>query len=173
MTPKKPKPPTHIRDARSKRVTQLDPVEMRLLRKHDVIDQKTLRTMSDEIGSGLEARTRRFMPLLIVGVCGIAVILIVQIIDYAINRDVSAIISPRNIALANIWFFILVIWTRARQARFGRIRKVMLAHHRCPHCGYELRGLPADDSDGATLCPECGCAWKINTRTGAEDDGDD
>ena len=37
----------------------------------------------------------------------------------------------------------------------------MLQHRRCPHCGYDLRLLPDDCSDGATVCPECGCAWKL------------
>jgi transcription initiation factor TFIIIB Brf1 subunit/transcription initiation factor TFIIB len=37
----------------------------------------------------------------------------------------------------------------------------MLKHLRCPHCGYDLRGLAADPEDGATVCPECGCAWRL------------
>jgi ribosomal protein S27AE len=35
----------------------------------------------------------------------------------------------------------------------------MLEHRRCPHCGYDLRGLPDESNDGATICPECGSAW--------------
>ena len=38
---------------------------------------------------------------------------------------------------------------------------VMLQHLRCPHCGYDLRLLPTDPKDGASVCPECGCAWRL------------
>jgi hypothetical protein len=38
----------------------------------------------------------------------------------------------------------------------------MLKHRRCPHCGYDLRLLPIDSNDGATVCPECGCAWSLD-----------
>ncbi len=42
-----------------------------------------------------------------------------------------------------------------------RVRWIMLKHHRCPQCGYDIRLLPADAADGATVCPECGCAWRL------------
>ncbi|MCP3902046.1 MAG: hypothetical protein GY715_00295 [Planctomycetes bacterium] len=157
----KPKPPTHIRDARGRKVTQLDPVELRLLHRHDAIDAEALRPIADEVGSGLEERTRRFMPVLFVGVVIVAFALILQIVLYSIKGDIRAIFSPRNIALANIWFFILVLWMRAKQVRFGRIRKIMLKHRRCPHCGYDVHGLAPDEADGCTVCPECGCAWRL------------
>ena len=35
---------------------------------------------------------------------------------------------------------------------------------RCPHCGYDIRGLPTDPEDGATICPECGCAWQLDGK---------
>jgi hypothetical protein len=41
----------------------------------------------------------------------------------------------------------------------------MLKFRRCPHCGYDLRLLPADPADSATVCPECGCAWLIDDAT--------
>jgi transcription initiation factor TFIIIB Brf1 subunit/transcription initiation factor TFIIB len=41
----------------------------------------------------------------------------------------------------------------------------MLKHRRCPHCGYDIRGLPVDPQDGATVCPECGCAWELPSET--------
>ena len=37
----------------------------------------------------------------------------------------------------------------------------MLKHLRCPHCGYDIRGLPTAPEDVATECPECGCAWRL------------
>ena len=42
-----------------------------------------------------------------------------------------------------------------------KIRRAMLNHLRCPHCGYDIRGLPTDPEDGVTVCPECGCAWQL------------
>lgn len=35
----------------------------------------------------------------------------------------------------------------------------MLADGRCPRCGYEIGGVPAD-GDGCAVCPECGAAWQ-------------
>ncbi|MHC5114515.1 MAG: hypothetical protein ACYTGP_08830 [Planctomycetota bacterium] len=168
--PRPQKAPTHIRDARGRKVSQLDPVEMRLLHRHDVIDAETLRSIAAEVGTGVEERVRRFVPVLIFGVTAIAVILVIQIVDYALSGDIRALISPRNIALANIWFIILVVWTGAKQARFGRIRKAMLGHRRCPHCGYDLRGLAPEEVDGCVICPECGCAWRLDASSGAGGD---
>ena len=56
----------------------------------------------------------------------------------------------------------MMLWMVAKAVRFGRIRSIMLKHRRCPHCGYDLRMLPTDPKDGATVCPECGCAWLID-----------
>jgi uncharacterized Zn finger protein (UPF0148 family) len=39
----------------------------------------------------------------------------------------------------------------------------VLEHRHCPHCGYDIHGLPPDEADGTTLCPECGCAWRLGT----------
>ena len=44
----------------------------------------------------------------------------------------------------------------------------MLQHRRCPHCGYDLRGLPPDPHDRAVVCPECGCAWGVEAALAAE-----
>jgi hypothetical protein len=32
----------------------------------------------------------------------------------------------------------------------------------CPACGYEIGSLPAA-TDGCTVCPECGAAWRLPT----------
>jgi hypothetical protein len=49
-------------------------------------------------------------------------------------------------------------WRSGRRARAERVCATMLRHLRCPHCGYDIRGLPTAPEDGATVCPECGCA---------------
>jgi hypothetical protein len=62
-----------------------------------------------------------------------------------------------------IWICLFVLWVRTRSVRRQRIGTVMLGHLRCPHCGYDLRFLRPDPIDGATVCPECGSAWKLDT----------
>ena len=49
--------------------------------------------------------------------------------------------------------------------RMGHPAPVMLAQRRCPHCGYDLRLLPVDPEDAATIRPECGSAWKLGYQT--------
>jgi hypothetical protein len=55
-----------------------------------------------------------------------------------------------------------------RQQRMKKIRHAMLKHQHCPHCGYNLRDLPLAPSDGATICPECACAWHLDEVHGAD-----
>ena len=47
-----------IKDARGRKVAQLDPVTMRLLRQHGVIPAETLSKLADEIGVGWSKRVR-------------------------------------------------------------------------------------------------------------------
>ncbi len=50
-----------------------------------------------------------------------------------------------------------------KRKRLKEVTAAMLKHTHCPHCGYDLRLLPNDPDDCATVCPECGCAWKLCT----------
>ena len=62
-------------------------------------------------------------------------------------------------------FFVIsaiVFWRSGRRARARLVCAIMLKHLRCPSCGYDIRGLPTDAKDGATVCPECGCAWRLD-----------
>ena len=59
-----------------------------------------------------------------------------------------------------------IMWYGIKRRRFGYVAAAMLSHQRCPHCGYDLRMLPADSDDGATICPECGCAWQLGEERG-------
>ena len=38
----------------------------------------------------------------------------------------------------------------------------------CASCGYDLRLLPTDPVDGLTICPECGCGWKLDDLRSVE-----
>jgi hypothetical protein len=153
---------THIKDARGRKVTQLDPVELRLLRRHDVIDAEALRAMAGEIGSGLTDQQRKLFRVFAVALAILFLVLIIHTVDVCIHGRWLEIFDFSRVALLNMVVWPILVWVRARQVRFRKIRRVMLAHHRCPHCGYDLRGLPPDEKDGAVVCPECGCAWKVS-----------
>ncbi len=58
-----------------------------------------------------------------------------------------------------------VICFAIKRKRFDNVTEAMLKYSRCPHCGYDLRMLPVDPEDGATVCPECGCAWELPSET--------
>jgi hypothetical protein len=147
-----------IVDARGRRVAQLDPVSMHLLRRHDVIDADTLRAIAEEIGPASSRATIRWfwafqaLPILCLPFFFVWVFFIKG------GRDPVAIALWSTILaclVIGIWGFC----SSARRKRFHRVRDAMLRHGRCPHCGYNLTGLAADPEDGATVCPECGCAW--------------
>jgi hypothetical protein len=158
---------THIKDARGRKVTQLDPVELRLLRRHDIIDAEALRAMAEEIGSGLTDQQRKLARVFVVAVAIMFIVFIIHTIDVCIRGRWMEIFDFSRVAMINFLFWPIVLWAHARQARFRKIRRVMLAHRHCPHCGYDLRGLPPDEHDGATVCPECGCGWRMS------DDGEE
>ena len=60
------------------------------------------------------------------------------------------------------WFLTWLLWwfVTGRQEAADR----MAARGCCPSCEYALEGLPAE-GDGATMCPECGAAWRVQLRS--------
>ena len=157
-----------IRDARGRRVTQLDPVTMQLFRQHDVIPAETLRELANEIGVGWSRNVRVLFFIGVVCLVLIALVTIVGFVADAIKGVGFSVPVPVLVVLPSLWVGPWVIWMGTRAARFKRIRGVMLKHRRCPHCGYDIRGLPVDPKDGATLCPECSCTWNLDeTAEGA------
>ena len=150
-----------IKDARGRKVTQLDPVTMRLLRQYDVIPAEALRKLADEIGVGW---SRRIRVLFIIAVVCLALFVLVAVVGFVADVIKGAGFGmpvPVLVVLPSVWIGPWVIWTGARAARFKRIHRVMLKYNRCPHCGYDLRMLPVDPEDGVTVCPECGCTWRL------------
>lgn len=150
-----------IREARGRSVTQLDPVTMHLMHRHDLIDAETLRVIAEEIGPGHGKWRRRWfwifeiLPLIAIPV------LFIRVFIMRGGRDSLSIILWSVIVVC----VVIAVWgfaMGAKKLRFGRVRDAMLKYRRCPHCGYNLRGLMVAPTDGATLCPECGCAWKID-----------
>jgi len=56
---------------------------------------------------------------------------------------------------------LLPLWMRwDRRERFGFARESFLKRGVCPSCSYPLNRCPSD-TDGCTVCPECGAAWRL------------
>ncbi len=64
----------------------------------------------------------------------------------------------------------LLAFRMARAKYTSLVASVMLEHRHRPHCGYDIRELPTAPADGATVCPECGCAWMLDGSLEAGDD---
>lgn len=157
-----------IKDARGRPVTQLDPVALQLLRRHEVIDAATLGAITGEKGVRVTAGER---ALLICGLCG--AVLVLGLFTYAVlTGDIRDATLAKSSGLVYLCGSPWGVWFIVKARRFGHVRAAMLKHRRCPHCGYDLRMLPVDPADDATVCPECGCAWLlggVEAREGRDD----
>jgi hypothetical protein len=152
-----------IRDARDRKVKQLDPVAMNLLRQHDVIEADTLRAIAHERGVEITEWERIF---LVGGV--VALVLVVGFFVHSIvTRDFGTAAFARSASLVYFSIVPWVVWVGVKKSRFEKVAAAMLKHGRCPHCGYNLKGLPPDEQDGATVCSECGCAWNLASPPGS------
>lgn len=150
--------PLRIKDARGRKVTQLDPVAMHLLRRHDWIEADVLRAIVHEKGVRIKGMER---ASLIVGVLG--ALLVISLFTHAVlTGDIRGAPFAKSSSLIFLCAIPFVSWYRIKQSRFGKVAAAMLKYLRCPHCGYDLRMLPVDPEDGATICPECGCAWRLD-----------
>ena len=169
----RPQQAGRIKDARGRSATQLDPVMMHLLHRHGVIPPGVLREMAREIGIGMTRASRIAFWL---GLLGIACCLIGLAIGLA-RLSAGTIQFRRFVATmvpyCGIWVPLFAVWAGTRNARHSRLAGVMLKHLHCPHCGYDIRGLPTAAEDGATVCPECGCAWKLDDAEIVASDGGD
>jgi hypothetical protein len=124
-----------------------------------VIDADTLQAIASErsIRIGVGERVA-----LIVGIC--CALLVVGLFTHAsITGDIRDAPLAKSAGLVYLGSIPWIIWYVIKRRRFGRVAGVMLRHLRCPHCGYNMRDLPADPGDGATVCPECGCAWRLGS----------
>jgi hypothetical protein len=149
-----------IRDARGKKVTQLDPVLMRYTRSHDVIPAEPLGKIASEIGTGWAIQGQ----IIFTGVWALAFVCLA--IAHMVKWGGGLFLHPRELRLWSVLLGlfiinIIIVWFVSRHTRQKKVRRIMLKHGRCPHCGYDLRNLPVDGTDSATICPECGCAWKL------------
>ncbi len=155
---------SRIKDARGHTVLQIDPVKMHLLHQHSTIPADTLRSMSDALIPGIRKQQwtstlcALFTVVFIVG--GTAI----YYKYFSTWKGFDAVgLTINLIQLAIIVEGPIIVFRMAKSKYAARITEVILKHRHCPHCGYNLRGLPIDDRDGATVCPECGSAWHLPT----------
>jgi hypothetical protein len=149
-----------FKDARGKPVTLLDPYLLHKLRRHDVIPAEPLGKIARGIGSGWAKAGRVIFTIVW------PVVLVCLAVAHVGKWGGGFAVHPRELRL---WIVLLLcfavnvvlVWFFSRSGRLERVCRVMLKHLRCPHCGYDLRMLPTDPKDGATVCPECGCAWRL------------
>ncbi len=160
MAENRPSPPQQawrVKDVRGRKVTQLDPVTMHLLRQYDVIEADVLRAIAHEPGVRITTKER---VALAVGLL-VALLVVSLFSTAAYTGDLAGAPLAKTASLIWICSIPWIIWYSMKRARFGKIAAAMLKYLRCPHCGYDLRLLPTDPTDSATVCPECGSAWKL------------
>ena len=155
--------PTQIEDARGRIVSQLDPLVMNLLRRYDTIPAGALREIVKETAPGWA----KWSSVVVVGFVLLAVAAVIfHLYDTTTAPNyrgwgVGTVISCTfQAALALFWP--CVIYYQVHRSALQRVGPAMLKHRRCPHCGYDIRGLPVVSEDRATICPECGCAWRLD-----------
>ncbi|MHC4826042.1 MAG: hypothetical protein ACYTEY_05735 [Planctomycetota bacterium] len=155
-----------IHDARGREVSQLDLMKLHLLRRPGAIESDVLDRMVEELEPGAAKIRPYLMILLGVGVVlGLAAFLVsVMMEGPGAWQDLTDTVTNPAIFAPNLLVLLFVPWmfVHQRRTRRGRVSAVMIKHRRCPHCGYSLKGLPVDPSDGATVCPECACAWRLD-----------
>lgn len=93
--------------------------------------------------------------ILVVGVmCLIVAVLLYIRLEPHMHADVGYPVSFSPFVVAALTGFVYF----KRSVRRA-VRAVCLSGY-CPKCGYCIQGLPVQ-SDGLTICPECGAAWRV------------
>ena len=155
---------SRVKDARGRSVTQVDPVTLHVWHRYDTLDEDTLHNIVEDLEPGT-AKLRRRMIIIVPSAIVLLVLGVATLYyfgDQSLRKDLVATLMNPAIMVPSVFGCVVVPWITARQARLKRVWFAMLKHRRCPHCGYDLRLLPVDPADGATVCPECGCAWLID-----------
>lgn len=158
-----------VTDAAGRRVRVLDPGVDWLLNSDDRFDRPTLERVAREVG--IEERAGR--RLIIGGVCvvlgltfiaGIAIAVDIIIEGRGALRDLvgSLFLTGPGVAVM-LGVGVITPIVVARRRRLACARQALLRCGRCPHCGYQIAGLPPDPQTGWVHCPECSCAWEPPT----------
>jgi hypothetical protein len=151
-----------VKDARGRSVSLLDPVMLHLSRQHGAIPLGPLAKIAEEIGIGMTRTTRVSLWASVFCLVAFAIAVTILLVRLT-GGSIGVGKFVRSLApYGAIWIAPYGLWMGTRSVRLQRTTDVMLQHRRCPHCGYDLQGLQADDDDdGATICPECGSAWRL------------
>ncbi len=168
---------TRVRDARGRVVKVLDPLRMYALHQHRLIDEASLARIAESIQPGARRMLRIILPLALIAVLLAPLGLLIDVIyegQAAWNDLLDTLSNPvilGGIFLPCLVGGVIVPWMSQRQTRTKRNRAALLLHQRCPHCGYDLQTLAVDPRDGATVCPECSCAWRLDEPFKAQLEG--
>lgn len=152
-----------IEDARGRWVRPLDPVKLHLLRRHDLIPADALRGIAEDLDRPWVRIGRALFVFYAVMLATCWGGMTYYLLFLSRSRRLDAVMMAfYGLQLVFMCAAFFVPWFIASAKRLPYVRPAMLKHRRCPRCAYDLRGLSADPRDGATACPECGCAWRIN-----------
>ncbi len=143
-------------DARGRRVGIFDP--------YSPTEQFGLATLSKEKARTIRTRIEVGLPRWVRFLVGFAAIVVLAVILVMVFDTLRGGRSGKPIlALETILAFgvsVLFGTYGAKTHRSRRTVRVMLDEGLCPTCAYDLRGTP-DQSDGVTVCSECGSAWQM------------
>ena len=158
-----------IEDARGHVVSQLDPVMLHRLHRHDTIPAEPLGKIDEDLDpEEIRRRPRALLraPLFVIA-------------WYAAFFGCFAVFSTWKgwdpvLATFAVLCFILpfasiyIGFRKARRARYECSCRMFLRHLHGPRCGCDTRSLPTAPEDGATICPVCGCAWRLDNAPPVE-----
>ncbi len=147
----------HIKDARGRKVSQIDPLTMHLLHQPDTFDATTLSAIAHEDELKVTTNEYIFLTVGVVALCAVSGLFFYSLFFGGLGNAPLAKFSALFYFCSVPW----VVWLFIRRKRFHKVAAVLLAYGHCPHCGYNLANLPLDEVEGVTICPECGCAWQL------------
>jgi hypothetical protein len=151
-----------IKDARGRPVTRYDPVRTYLLNEGSFIPAETLEAMAEELLPGVKRKRLVQIASLLAGVLLVVGGNLVYFRWFSSWKGLDPVNTTIYIVQAIVLVSGPVIAFRMARTEYSNlIVATMLKYRRCLHCGYDLRLLPVDAVDGATVCPECGCAWRL------------
>jgi hypothetical protein len=151
-----------VEDARGRRCRLIDPLALHLLRRHDVIEAPVLEEIVDDIAPG---QSGRLAVAVGTGATLAMVLAAGQFLYHRMKGGWGGVDGPSliiwTLQLGFCFGLAVVVWREGRAAGRRRALAVLLGRRRCAQCGFDLAGSPADPTDGATVCPECGAAWRL------------
>ncbi len=72
----------------------------------------------------------------------------------------STIVIPATVGVL-YWPFLPVVSRTLRRRQTDAIKNAYRLSGCCASCGYDINNLSAAE-DGLTVCPECGCSWRMD-----------